>query len=290
LGRRGNTPLPRFGRLAHRGRVLVDSASHARFFCSFFNVLSLETAMQSLSRHLALQGASNFRDLGGYPAHGGRRVRWRVLFRSDHLANLTSADLAQLQSLNIGRSFDFRGQRESAAQAYDWPGTQRHPLAIEPTLVQYLQTQAQSGQPITPEAAADAMQVTYQGFVRSSSERFAQLFAHLLAADTPLVFHCTAGKDRTGLAAALILSALGVSQEDIVQDYLLTNALYRREAAHSAPLSPEVMDVVWRVREAFLDAALQAIDQDYGSMARYLEVGLGVDAQSLDRLRERYLD
>jgi protein-tyrosine phosphatase len=245
--------------------------------------------MQSPARHIALQGASNFRDLGGYAAHGGRSVRWRVLFRSDHLANLTSDDLAQLQALSIGRSFDFRGQRESAAQAYNWPATQRHPLAIEPTLVQYLQTQAQSGQAITPEAAADAMHVTYQGFVRSNSERFAQLFAHLLAQDAPLVFHCTAGKDRTGLAAALVLSALGVSQADILQDNLLTNALYRREAAHSAPLSPEVMDVVWRVREGFLDAALQAIDQDYGSMARYLEVGLGVDAQALERLRECYL-
>jgi len=245
--------------------------------------------MSSSQRHLALQGASNFRDLGGYAAHGGRSVRWRVLFRSDHLANLTDADRRQLQVLNIGRSFDFRGQRESAAQAYAWPGTERHHLAIEPTLVQYLQKQAQSGQPITPEAAAGAMEVTYQGFVRSNSERFAQLFTHLLASDSPLVFHCTAGKDRTGFAAALVLGALGVSRADILQDYLLTNALYRREAVHNAPLSPEVMDVVWRVREAFLDAAMQAIDEDYGSMALYLESGLGLHADALERLRERYL-
>ena len=75
--------------------------------------------MQSPPRHLAMQGASNFRDLGGYAAHGGRSVRWRVLFRSDHLAKLTGADLRQLQALNIGRSFDFRGLQESAAQAYE---------------------------------------------------------------------------------------------------------------------------------------------------------------------------
>jgi protein-tyrosine phosphatase len=133
------------------------------------------------------------------------------------------------------------------------------------------------------------MQVTYQGFVRNNSDRFAQLFAHLLAQDAPLVFHCTAGKDRTGLAAALILSALGVSQADILQDYLLTNALYRHDAGQGAPFSAQVMDVVWRVREDFLHAALQAIDADYGSMAQYLQNGLGLAEPDLERLRQMYL-
>ncbi len=246
--------------------------------------------MQVTPRHLPLQGASNFRDLGGYQGHDGRSVRWRVLFRSDHLANLTQADLGQLQALQIGRSFDFRGVQESAAQAYQWPGSQRHHLAIEPTLVQYLHMQTQNGQAITPQAAADAMQVTYRGFVRQNSDRFAQLFAHLLERDAPLVFHCTAGKDRTGLAAALILSALGVSQEDILQDYLLTNALYRHEAGQGGLLSAEVLDVVWRVRVEFLHAALQAIDADYGSMAQYLQARLGLTAAALTQLRAMYLD
>ena len=245
--------------------------------------------MESPARHLALQGASNFRDLGGYAAQGGRSVRWRVLFRSDHLANLTDADVGQLQALGVGRSFDFRGQQESAAQAYQWPGTQRHHLAIEPTLLQTLQGQMQGGRSATVQNAVEAMQNTYCAFVRSHSHRFAELFAHLLAHDAPLVFHCTAGKDRTGLAAALILSALGVSQADILQDYLLTNAHYKREAAHHSPLAPDVMAVVWAVQEAFLGAALQAIDADYGSMAQYLKDGLGLAAPDLERLRQMYL-
>jgi protein-tyrosine phosphatase len=249
--------------------------------------------MPSPSRHLPLQGASNFRDLGGYVGHGGRRVRWRRLFRSDHLANLSAPDLAQLQELKITRSFDFRGHQESAAQSYDWPGTQRHSLAIEPSLVQYLHTQLKSGQPMGPQDAVDAMQVTYQGFVRNNSDRFAALFTHLLAQDGPLVFHCTAGKDRTGLAAALVLSALGVSQDDILQDYLLTNALYRHDGAPSAGLallSPEVMAVVWRVREDFLQASLQTIEADHGGMAQYLQQRMGLTDPLLERLRQIYLE
>jgi len=245
--------------------------------------------MDSLSRHIALQGASNFRDLGGYGGHGGRAVRWRVLFRADHLARLSAPDHDQIQALNIGRSFDFRGEQESQAQAYQLLHIERHSLAIEPTLVQYLHTQVQAGRSVTADDAAAAMHATYRGFVRHNSDRFAALFTHLLAQDTPLVFHCTAGKDRTGLAAALILSALGVSQEDILHDYLLTNALYRHEPAATGLLSPEVMNVVWRVRPEFLRSALQVIDEDHGSMAHYLEVRMGLDAQSLERLRYLYL-
>jgi len=245
--------------------------------------------MDSPARHIALQGASNFRDLGGYGGHGGRVVRWRVLFRSDHLAGLSAADHGQIQALGIGRSFDFRGAQESWAQAYQLPHTLRHSLAIEPTLLQYLQTQVQSGRSITVDDAADAMRATYQDYVRHHSDRFAQLFAHLLAHDAPLVFHCTAGKDRTGLAAALVLSALGVSQADIVQDYVLTNALYRHPPGATTALGPEVMAMLWRVREDFLHSAFGAINADHGSMARYLEVRLGLDPNALERLRHLYL-
>lgn len=245
--------------------------------------------MESPSRHLALHGASNFRDLGGYTGQGGRTVRWRVLFRSDHLAGLSPADHDHIQALRIGRIFDFRGVQESQADSYQLPYAQRHSLAIEPTLLQYLQAQVQAGRSVTAEDAAEAMHATYRGFVRHNSARFADLFAHLLAHDAPLVFHCTAGKDRTGLAAALILSALGVSQENILHDYMLTNALYRHEPGAATTLSPQVMKVVWGVQENFLQAALQAIDEDYGSMAHYLEAGLGLSAPALERLRHCYL-
>ena len=78
-------------------------------------------------RHIPLSGASNFRDLGGYVGHMGRPVKWRKIFRSDHLANLSPDDLKQIQSLGVKRAFDFRGVQESQAQAYEWPDSLEHP-------------------------------------------------------------------------------------------------------------------------------------------------------------------
>jgi protein-tyrosine phosphatase len=240
-------------------------------------------------RHIPFSGASNFRDLGGYIGHEGRPVQWRKIFRSDHLAALDSNDLKQIQSLGIARTFDFRGVEESQAQSYAWPGMQRHSLSIEPTVVQRLQAQHLSGRPLSAADALDAMQTTYRDFVKSDSHRFAELFEHLLVKPEPLLFHCTAGKDRTGLAAALILSALGVSEKDIWQDYLLTNQLYKRNSTGASTLSPDVMKIVWEVQESFLKAALDVIQQDHDGMHNYLSQQLKLSPAALQKLRATYL-
>lgn len=241
-------------------------------------------------RHLPLTGASNFRDLGGYVGQEGRPVKWRKIFRSDHLANLSADDLQQIQSIGIKRSFDFRGVQESQAQAYDWPDIQRHSLSIEPTVVQRLQAQHLTGKPLTAADALDAMQTTYRDFVRVDSGRFAQLFEHLLDQPEPLLFHCTAGKDRTGLAAALVLYALGVSEADIWRDYLLTNQLYKRNSIGATSLAPDVLKIVWEVQESFLQASLEEIHARYGSVQNYLNQELNLTPAALLRLQSLYLD
>jgi len=241
-------------------------------------------------RHLPLSGASNFRDLGGYVGQEGRPVKWRKIFRSDHLANLSAEDLQQIQSIGIKRSFDFRGVQESQAQAYDWPDIQRHSLSIEPTVVQRLQAQHLTGKPLTAADALDAMQTTYRDFVRVDSGRFAQLFEHLLDQPEPLLFHCTAGKDRTGLAAALVLYALGVSEADIWRDYLLTNQLYKRNSIGATSLAPDVLKIVWEVQESFLQASLEEIHARYGNVQNYLGQELNLTPAALLRLQSLYLD
>ena len=241
------------------------------------------------TRSLPFSGASNFRDLGGYAGHGGRPVKWRQLFRSDHLAALTPQDQVLLAQLGVTRAVDFRGQAESAAHAYALPGVAYHPLVIEPTVVQRALALQQAGHQLTAQDAVALMQETYRGFVHDNALRFAELFRLLLASDAPLVFHCTAGKDRTGFAAALILLALGVPRDVVMQDYLLTNTLYRRPEGMGSRAPEEVLRVLWRVQEDFLNAALQCVDQDFGGVQTYLVEVLGVDAAAQKALAGRYL-
>ncbi|WP_296443935.1 tyrosine-protein phosphatase [Rhodoferax sp. UBA5149] len=242
------------------------------------------------TRSLILTGASNFRDLGGYAGQGGRAVQWRRLFRSDHLAALTPQDVAQLASLGLTRAYDFRGEAERAAVSYALPGVTSYSLPIEPTVVQRMKDLLESGHQLTAQDTVRLMQQTYRAFVHDNSPRFAELFGHLLDSNAPLVFHCTAGKDRTGFAAALILLALGVPRPVVMQDYLLTNELFLMPPTATPGLaSQEVLNVLWRVQEDFLDAALHAVEADFGGVPKYLEQTMGLGPKEQARLATLYL-
>ncbi len=245
--------------------------------------------LQHPDRVFPLQGVSNFRDLGGYAGDGGRPLRWRRLYRSDHFGALTGADRAQLAALGIARSFDFRGVAERAATPYELAGAVQHPLSIEPSVVQRLQALAAAGTQLTVPMVQDLMSDLYRALVLDQAHRFEELFAHLLEAEAPMVFHCTAGKDRTGVAAALILLALGVPRAVVQQDYLLTNQHYRHPALPQTDTPIAVLQVLWRVDDGFLDAALQAIDAHPGGLPAYLEQRLGLGPAALAVLRARYL-
>ena len=240
-------------------------------------------------RVLPLQGATNFRDLGGYRGHGGRSVRWRRLFRSDHLGGLTTRDKLVLAELGLARALDFRGRAESAAAPYELPGVTQHSLAIEPTVVQSLQRLMAAGEPLSAPIVSRLMTDLYRSLVNDQAHRFAELFEHLLQAETPMVFHCTAGKDRTGFAAALVLLALGVPRGVVMQDYLLTNAVYEKPPPGRHGIPAEVMAVLWRVQQGFLDAALQAVEADHGGLGRYLHRRLGLSEAALEALASKYL-
>jgi len=235
-----------------------------------------------------LQGASNFRDVGGYPTQSGQRIRRGQVFRSDHLAALTPADLACLQELGVRHSLDFRGVTESRLTPYNIAGVERVPLAIEPTVIGRMQALVAQGIEPTTDETVDLMRETYRDFVNHNAATFGRFLKHLLAHATPQVFHCTAGKDRTGFAAALLLSALGVDRATIEHDYLLTNQLYRRDPNMEGKGPAHVMQVLWQVQPAFLHAAFEAVDQQ-GGMQAYLHGPIGLDTQELQGLRERLL-
>jgi protein-tyrosine phosphatase len=238
---------------------------------------------------LSLTGAPNFRDLGGLRTSSGEAVRRHRLLRSDHLAALTSEDAARMAALDIRRIFDLRGvaERETAVCVLD--GVTVHSLAIEPTIVQVLSELTEAGHTLTQADVIGHMQDTYRGFVRHNTHRFAALFGHLLESDEPLVFHCTAGKDRTGFAAAMILLALGVPHDDVMRDYLLTNERLKPKSEWKG-LAPEAASVLYRVQPEFLDAAFEAVEQAYGGVESYLREGLGLRESERARLKQLYLE
>jgi protein-tyrosine phosphatase len=244
----------------------------------------------SPARHLNLAGASNFRDLGGYPARDGRAVRWRQIFRSNHLGHLTEADIEALRPLRLKSAFDFRGTEERVGAMCGLQEIAVHSLPIEPTVVAALRARLADGVPLSSADAVDVMRESYRNYVRYNTPSFRALFAHLLEDRAPLVIHCTAGKDRTGFACALILHSLGVPDDLIAEDYLLTNRFYRRDPSASSDLPDDVKQVLGSVQLSFLAAAFEAIDADYGDLENYLRDGLGLGAADREALEARYLE
>jgi protein-tyrosine phosphatase len=247
--------------------------------------------MPDLARHLNLAGASNFRDIGGYPTSDGRTVRWRQIFRSNHLGNLTDGDIAVLRDLGVKSAFDFRGTQERLAAMCVHDDITVHSLPVEPITVATLRQRMAGGKALSPADARDVMRHSYRNYVTHNTKAYRALFAHLLEDRAPLVIHCTAGKDRTGFASALILHALGVSKDVIDEDYLLTNHYYRRDpATASTDLPEDVRAVLATVEDSFLAAAFEAVQSGYGGVDSYLSDGLGVGARERATLQARYLD
>lgn len=235
-----------------------------------------------------LAGASNFRDLAER-VHPRVPLRRGLVFRSDHLGALTAEDIQALRVLGLRRVIDFRGAQERQTAACALPDARVHALTIEPTIVQVLSDLLAAGHRPTAAEVTRHMQDTYRGFVRKASHRYAEFFHHLLDSAEPTVFHCTAGKDRTGLAAALMLHALGATREQILDDYLLTNQRLRPPTGGGFALDPAVGRVLMGVQEDFLQAAFDVIEADHGSLDGYLSHGLGLGEAERKRLRTLYL-
>ena len=186
---------------------------------------------------------------------------------------------------------DFRSDDEVAKAGPGLlTGAFRHTLPIDPTIGYQLRIRLEGGQPINRQVTEELMCDLYRGFVRDHAGHFRLFFELLLAESTPLVFHCSAGKDRTGFAAALILSALGVSRDVVFQDYMLTNLLWKIDPLSMGNLPADVTAALGRAEEAFLAAAYETIDTEFGGMDHYLRQELGLQQPQRTRLFDLYLE
>jgi protein-tyrosine phosphatase len=259
-------------------------------------------------RHLPLEGTPNFRDLGGYETTDGKFVRWGLLYRSGVLSHLTEHDFAYLTPLGVRVVCDFRTAQENAANPEIWiPGSNIEHVSLPigsgsaknktTSLEDFLKTN-----PSTEDLKA-WMTKTYGGFAFSNAPEYAKVFAELKQEQLPLLYHCAAGKDRTGVFSALVLLTLGVPENTVLADYELTNKYLRDAmtpeaakklmASSSTPglsqLSPDQRRVMMAADPEFLKSTLRQIDEQYGSFDNYRRTALGVSDSDVSQLRARLL-
>lgn len=244
-----------------------------------------------LPRAVPLEGASNLRDLGGYQALDGRHVRYGRLFRSATLARLTERDVETVASLGLRTVCDFRGVEEAARNPSRLPaGAERVSLAIEP-LVGASLADLMRREMATGEDVVELLGIAYREYITTWLPRYRALFDLLLDPERhALLFHCSAGKDRTGMAAALILTALGVPHATVLADYSATERLWRKDFPMPPGAPKPLADALYGVHPRLLDAAFAAGVAPFGDMAVLLEQGLGLDAARLARLRDLLLE
>ncbi|HEX4259894.1 MAG TPA: tyrosine-protein phosphatase [Acetobacteraceae bacterium] len=243
-----------------------------------------------LPRAVALEIGSNLRDLGGWTTADGRTVRSGRVFRSAALVRLSAADEAAVGALGLRTVCDLRGAAERAAAPVVLAGADSVALSIEPTVGISLRDLLTVRQATAADARA-LMRRAYVAYAHDCKPQYRRLFALLQEPGRlPLMFHCSAGKDRTGFAAAALLAALGVGWEQVLEDYLATTQHWRRDTLPDRGLPPAIAEVMLSVEASLLEAGFAAMRETADSVEAYLEQALGVDAAARERLRALLLD
>ena len=250
-------------------------------------------------RLLPMDGAFNTRELGGYKTTDGKSVKWGMLFRSDKLSDISENDQLYLQSLGIKRIVDFRSEGEKTEDP-----------DIIPEGINYIET------PINVDGAMRSkIEAVLKGetnkevksflvdankeFVTNYTSVYEDFLRGLIDEDGPTLFHCTAGKDRAGFAAAITLIALGVSKEDVIEDYMKTNiftkdkidemidkiklmSLYQADA--------EILRPLIGVERIYIETAFKTAEEKYGSLENFIREGLNISDEEIQILRNKFVE
>lgn len=254
-------------------------------------------------RGIPLEGATNFRDFGGYEGAGGRPVRWGRLYRSGQLSALSDADRSAIEALRLERILDLRIEEE----------LERAPSALGPrerervvNLALYPgSANAYREKLLTGSASAalmmEMMAAINRDLARDHNAEYAALLREVARADGPVLIHCAAGKDRTGFGVAMVLFALGVSRDQVMEDYLLTRTHFDAdrvleeqqriyEAKGAPPIPAEVLRPLVSADPLYLGSAIGEIEAMCGSIEAYLAGPLECGPADQERLRERLLE
>ncbi len=252
-----------------------------------------QTTADEKRRRTPLEGATNFRDLGGYPTRDGRTVKWGLLFRSNGLFALTDADLDYLAGRKFRLVCDFRSVEEQRTAPSRLPADNPPEvlsLGVRPEAGDRLRVLAMSGGTQLGDIVA-AYEAVYRAYARDHHDQFGAFLARLADAESyPAVFHCMEGKDRTGFAAAMILAALGVPDEVIFDDYLLTTTHWKLNARFPGTMDAEAQAAFGAARREYLEAAFDELHRSHGSLDAYVREALGVSGAARKNLRAHLLE
>ena len=252
---------------------------------------------------IPLSGSNNFRDIGGIPTRDGRYVRWGQIYRSDRLSALTKGDLRYLESLGLQTVYDFRSESEVEEDPNILPSIDgleyiNEPIYFDVEDTTHIKERILSGE-MSEIEAGDILVQGNRLFATDMSQRFKPFIDCLLEGKGPIVYHCTSGKDRTGFATLLLLSAVNVGRDTIVEDYLLSN-YYRYKLNANRLRKLRYASIVKRnlnastiaplmvVDRRYINAAYDAIDEKYGSIDAFLEQEYGLTAEKRAELVDLY--
>ncbi len=247
---------------------------------------------------LPLASAFNLRDFGGHRTRDGRQVRTGMLYRSGTMALLTDADADALRALGIRAICDFRRPSERVEEPTSWHGDDVEYFCRDYSEHSGVLSEILRSDRATPADMHDAMVRVYCAIATDHADAYRAMFGQMLSGRLPILINCAAGKDRTGVGAVLILWALGVPREAILEDYLATNEhadwtwrLAQTESRLTRALRDraDVVAPILRADAAYLEALFDTLDHQHGGIDAYLAQVLGVDADARAALQDALL-
>ena len=261
------------------------------------------TAYRALP-HVKFERIANFRDMGGHTTHDGRRLAHGRLLRSGHLADASEDDLAKLEAFGLRRVFDFRTEKDIEQEGHDrlTKGTENVLLPMpDPARGSDIRTLMEGTTPdqlhgIFGDGKAEQMMIeSAAGLVRERREPYSLFLKALARTDhVPALFHCSAGKDRAGWAGSVVLLAIGVPEDQVIEQYLLSNRagdeIIERQRQVGNEFWHDALAPLVGVREEYIQSSFDAVAADWGDFDTYLSQGLGVTQEEREALRKNLLE
>ena len=250
-------------------------------------------------RLLPMDGAHNTRELGGYKTADGLSVKWGMLFRSDKLSDISKTDQAYLQNLGIKKIIDFRSKEEKAEDPDIIPKGISYiemPISVDGAMRSKIEAVLKGE--ANKEVKSFLIDANKE-FVSDYIEVYENFLRGLIDDEGPILFHCTAGKDRAGFAAAITLIALGVSKEDVIKDYMKTNQFTKKrieeiikqiELMTLYQTDAEILRPLLGVEREYIETAFHTAEEEYGSLENFIKNGLNISDEDIKKLRNKFLE